>query len=191
MVSVGQAGEYIYKTRESSVWKDDNINEWGEYVELHMETRSSSSSSSKNVAHKNSLRFFLYQFFHALHTPIDCVLPLELDYSVNLPLIFTSNGTLISRDTPSSPDEEEISVILPKNVEILLSCVPNYFRNYPSEKTLIAKCGKDNTFREFWTFNLLANFNENLSFSHFVQLSATRRKTFCQNFYATLVPSMR
>lgn len=85
-----------------------------------------------------------------LHTTLDCVLPLELDYSVNLPLIFASNGTLISRETPSNPDDDTISVIVPKNEEIVLSCAPNYFRGYPSEKTMRVRCGKDNAFREYF-----------------------------------------
>lgn len=61
-----------------------------------------------------------------------CVLPLKPDWSFFSPLIFTDSGTLIST-------ENEDITLYPGN-EVLLSCTPNHFREFPSEKVLKAVC---------------------------------------------------
>lgn len=72
----------------------------------------------------------------------NCVLPLKPDWSYFSPLIFSQDGTLIS--TESASDETE-DITLAVGDEVLLSCAPNYFREFSSEKVLKAKCKKDKT----------------------------------------------
>lgn len=78
---------------------------------------------------------------------LECVLPVDLDYSFNVPLIFSSNGTLISKSNEHQDVEEEsLGVILSAEDQVVLSCAPNYFRSYPSAKTLKIKCRDEKTF---------------------------------------------
>lgn len=72
----------------------------------------------------------------------NCILPLKPDWSFFSPLIFSLDGTLIS--TESVSDEAE-DITLAVGDEVLLSCAPNYFREFSSEKVLRAKCKKDKT----------------------------------------------
>lgn len=85
---------------------------------------------------------------------LECVLPLDLDYSLNLPLIFSSNGTLISKSNEPSfnqdtEEEETSAIILSAGDEVVLSCAPNFFRSYPADKQLNIKCREEKTFRKF------------------------------------------
>lgn len=72
----------------------------------------------------------------------NCVLPLKPDWTFFSPLIFSLDGTLISTD---SVNEESEDISLAVGEEVLLSCAPNYFRDFSSEKVLKAKCKKDKT----------------------------------------------
>ncbi|XP_055642978.1 uncharacterized protein LOC129779499 isoform X2 [Toxorhynchites rutilus septentrionalis] len=72
----------------------------------------------------------------------NCVLPLKPDWSFFSPLIFSQDGTLISTENVSDETED---ITLPVGTEVLLSCAPNYFREFSSEKVLKAKCKKDKT----------------------------------------------
>uniref|UniRef100_T1D444 Putative secreted deoxyribonuclease n=1 Tax=Psorophora albipes TaxID=869069 RepID=T1D444_9DIPT len=71
-----------------------------------------------------------------------CVLPLKPDWSFFSPLIFTQDGTLISTENVSDETED---ITLAVGEEVLLSCAPNYFREFSSERVLKAKCKKDKT----------------------------------------------
>ncbi|EDS26581.1 deoxyribonuclease I [Culex quinquefasciatus] len=72
----------------------------------------------------------------------NCVLPLKPDWSFFSPLIFSQDGTLISTENVSDETED---ITLAVGDEVLLSCSPNYFREFSSEKVLKAKCKKDKT----------------------------------------------
>lgn len=72
----------------------------------------------------------------------NCVLPLKPDWSYFSPLIFSQDGTLISTENVSDETED---ITLAVGDEVLLSCSPNYFREFSSEKVLKAKCRKDKT----------------------------------------------
>lgn len=72
----------------------------------------------------------------------NCVLPLKPDWSFFSPLIFSQDGTLISTENVSDETED---ITLAVGDEVLLSCSPNYFREFSSEKVLKAKCRKDKT----------------------------------------------
>lgn len=72
----------------------------------------------------------------------NCVLPLKPDWSFFSPLIFSLDGTLISTESVSDVTED---ITLAVGDEVLLSCAPNYFREFSSEKVLKAKCKKDKT----------------------------------------------
>lgn len=72
----------------------------------------------------------------------NCVLPLKPDWSFFSPLIFSQDGTLISTESVSDETED---ITLAVGDEVLLSCAPNYFREFSSEKVLKAKCKKDKT----------------------------------------------
>ncbi|XP_055296364.1 uncharacterized protein LOC129565448 [Sitodiplosis mosellana] len=68
----------------------------------------------------------------------DCILPLPRFRFFN-PLIFSSEGNLLKTD---SFDEHDLSITVPVNKEVTLSCAPNYFKT-PSlndSKTLTATC---------------------------------------------------
>jgi hypothetical protein len=71
-----------------------------------------------------------------------CVLPLKPDWSFFAPLIFSESGDLITTENVSD-DLEDIS--LDNGAEVILSCTPNYFKNFPSEKTVTAKCKDERT----------------------------------------------
>lgn len=73
----------------------------------------------------------------------NCVVPLKPDWSYSSPLIFTQNGVLVSPENDSY-DVEDIT--LATGDEVVLSCSPNYFREFSSEKVLWARCKKDKTF---------------------------------------------
>uniref|UniRef100_U5ED71 Putative deoxyribonuclease i n=1 Tax=Corethrella appendiculata TaxID=1370023 RepID=U5ED71_9DIPT len=73
---------------------------------------------------------------------VKCILPLKPDWSFFSPLIFAKNGTLITTDNFS---EEQEDITLDSGYEVILSCAPNYFREFPSEKTLAARCKNDKT----------------------------------------------
>lgn len=77
----------------------------------------------------------------------NCVLPLKPDWSFFSPLIFSQDGTLISTENVSDETED---ITLAVGDEVLLSCSPNYFREFSSEKVLKAKCKKDKTLGELW-----------------------------------------
>lgn len=70
------------------------------------------------------------------------MLPLKPDWSFFSPLIFSQDGTLISTENVSDETED---ITLPVGAEVLLSCAPNYFREFSSERILKAKCKKDKT----------------------------------------------
>lgn len=72
----------------------------------------------------------------------NCVLPLKPDWSFFSPLIFNQDGTLISTENVSDETED---ITLAVGDEVLLSCAPNYFREFSSEKALKATCKKDKT----------------------------------------------
>ncbi|XP_065081244.1 uncharacterized protein LOC135703843 isoform X2 [Ochlerotatus camptorhynchus] len=72
----------------------------------------------------------------------NCVLPLKPDWSFFSPLIFSLDGTLISTESVSDETED---ITLAVGDEVLLSCAPNHFREFSSEKVLKAKCKKDKT----------------------------------------------
>lgn len=72
----------------------------------------------------------------------NCVLPLKPDWSFFSPLIFSQDGTLISTENVSDETED---ITLAMGAEVLLSCAPNYFREFSSEKVLKATCKKDKT----------------------------------------------
>jgi hypothetical protein len=73
------------------------------------------------------------------------VLPLKPDWSFFSPLIFAHNGSLITTENVS---EEMEDISLDTGAEVLLSCTPNYFKNYPSEKTVHAKCQDERSMGE-------------------------------------------
>lgn len=80
--------------------------------------------------------------FVAANVVRNCVLPLKTDGSYFSPLIFTQEGALISTENVSEGSED---ITLAVGEEVLLSCAPNYFREFSSEKVLKAKCKKDKT----------------------------------------------
>lgn len=81
----------------------------------------------------------------------DCILPLKPDWSFFSPLIFSLNGTLITTENRS---EELQDISLNAGDEVILSCAPNFFRDFQSEKFLKAVCKEDKILREYfvWLF---------------------------------------
>lgn len=90
----------------------------------------------------NILSVLFRRFFIVSAIERNCILPLKPDWSFFSPLIFSLDGKLIS--TESVSDEAE-DITLAVGDEVLLSCAPNYFREFSSEKVLRAKCKKDKT----------------------------------------------
>jgi hypothetical protein len=71
-----------------------------------------------------------------------------------LPLIFSSNGSLISKSNPPNFDHEtgeegSSAIILNEGEEVILSCEPNYFKNQASEKQFTIKCKDEKTLCKF------------------------------------------
>lgn len=71
-----------------------------------------------------------------------CILPLKPDWSFFSPLIFSQDGKLITTENVSDETED---ITLNVGDEVLLSCAPNYFREFSSERVLKATCKKDKT----------------------------------------------
>ncbi|XP_058058214.1 uncharacterized protein LOC131209221 isoform X1 [Anopheles bellator] len=85
----------------------------------------------------------LFRQFLITAVESSCVVPLKPDWSYSSPLIFTQNGALV---TPENDSLELEEITLATGDEVVLSCSPNYFREFSSEKVLWAKCKKDKTF---------------------------------------------
>ncbi|XP_040162239.1 uncharacterized protein LOC120899935 isoform X2 [Anopheles arabiensis] len=95
------------------------------------------------IAHHRAAGNVLLRQFLITAVERNCVVPLKPDWSYSSPLIFTQNGVLVSPENDSY-DVEDIT--LATGDEVVLSCSPNYFREFSSEKVLWARCKKDKTF---------------------------------------------
>lgn len=66
-----------------------------------------------------------------------CVLPLQMDYTFFTPLIFSQDGTLLNTENVSETSED---LSISDGGTVIISCAPNYFKKYPTQKQFTAKC---------------------------------------------------
>lgn len=81
----------------------------------------------------------------------NCVLPLPR-FRFFAPLIFSTDGTLLETD---SFDEHALTIAVPANKDIILSCAPNYFKkpSLNTSKFLTVQCKNDNEFGKVNSFS--------------------------------------
>ncbi|XP_053665638.1 uncharacterized protein LOC128714782 [Anopheles marshallii] len=94
------------------------------------------------IARQRAAGNVLFRQFLITAVERNCIVPLKPDWSYSSPLIFTQNGVLISPES----DSQLMEITLATGDEVVLSCSPNYFREFSSEKVLWARCKKDTTF---------------------------------------------
>lgn len=84
------------------------------------------------------------QFFYPRNTG-RCILPISGQSSFFPPLFFDDVGKLLNTATVLEVNED---LVLNGGEQILLSCSPNFFRNYQQSRTLNATCVDGLTLRK-------------------------------------------